>query len=64
MAQRKKDSRALNVLLATTVFEQLEQFCEESGLSKTVAVERIMGQFFQNYFDKSVDDRAIFKPVK
>ena len=41
MARAKKDARILNIKLATPVSDRLSQFCEESGLSKTVATERI-----------------------
>ncbi len=64
MPRSKKDAKILNVKLASPVYEQLDQFCEESGLSKTVATEKILGQFFGTYFDKPEKERAIFHNAK
>ena len=49
MAKQNKDGKALNIKLDRTVYEQLEKFCEETGLSKTVAVERILSKTFKEY---------------
>ena len=49
MAKQNKDWKALNIKLDRTVYEQLEKFCEETGLSKTVAVERILSKTFKDY---------------
>lgn len=46
MPRTKKDAKILNVKLATPVYDRLEEFCEESGMSKTVAAEKIFTQFF------------------
>lgn len=60
MPRTKKDAKILNVKLATPVYERLEEFCEESGMSKTVAAEKIFTQFFDTYFDRPESERAIF----
>ncbi len=49
MAKENKDWKALNIKLDRTVYEQLEKYCEETGLSKTVAVERILSKAFEKY---------------
>ena len=49
MSKQNKDWKALNIKLDRTVYEQLEKFCEETGLSKTVAVERILSKTFKEY---------------
>ena len=46
MPRAKKDAKILNVKLATPVYDRLEEFCDESGMSKTVAAEKIFTQFF------------------
>ena len=46
MAKQNKDWKTLNIKLDRTVYEQLEKYCEETGLSKTVAVERILSKAF------------------
>ena len=47
MARTKKDAKILNIKLDREIHEQLEKFCEESGLTKTIAVERILQHYFQ-----------------
>ncbi len=63
MPRAKKDARILNVKLASSVYEKLDRFCTESGLSKTVATEKIMTQFFDLYFEKPESERVIFHTV-
>lgn len=54
MAKQNKDWKALNIKLDRTVYEQLEKYCEETGLSKTVAVERILSKAFKEYEKKKI----------
>ena len=61
MPRAKKDARILNVKLASPVYEKLDRFCTESGLSKTVATEKILMQFFESYFEKPESERVIFR---
>lgn len=61
MPRTKKDARILNIKLASPVYDQLDKFCEESGMSKTVATEKIMQQFFDEYFKRDEAERKIFK---
>ena len=60
MSRPKKDSKVLNVKLATPVHDKLDQFCDETCMNKTVAVERILDQFFVTYFEKPETERMIF----
>ena len=64
MPRTKKDAKILNVKLASPVYEQLDQFCKESGLSKTVATEKILDNFFAIYFEKPEEERVIFHNSK
>ena len=57
MPRPKKDARNLNVKLDREIFEKLERFCEESGQSKTVAVERFLNKCLNEYFEKPEDMR-------
>ncbi|WP_347161243.1 hypothetical protein [Peptostreptococcus anaerobius] len=50
--RQKKDAKILNIKLATAINEKLERFCEESGQSKTVAVERFLDRCLDEYFEK------------
>ena len=61
MPRAKKDSKNLNVKLATPVYDRLVVFCQESGLSKTTAAEKIFTQFFDGYFEKPENERMLFK---
>ena len=63
MPRAKKDARILNVKLASPVYEKLDRFCTESGLSKTVATEKILMQFFESYFEKPESERVFFHAV-
>ena len=61
MPRSKKDARILNIKLATPVYKELERFCQESGITKTLATEKIMSQFFEEYFSRDESERKIFK---
>lgn len=54
MPKPRKDWKALNIKIQSSVYEQLEKYCEETGLSKTVAVERILGKAFKEYEKKKI----------
>ena len=60
MARTKKDAKILNIKLDREIHEQLEQFCDESGLTKTVAVEKILQRYFEEYFKRPKEDRTLF----
>ena len=61
MPRQKKDAKILNIKLATTISDQLEQFCEETGMSKTIATEKILSQYLAEYFSRQEQDRKLFK---
>lgn len=61
MSREKKDAKLLNIKLDRAVHEQLEQFCDESGMTKTLATEKILAQFFEEYFRRPEKERRIFK---
>lgn len=54
MPRQKKDAKILNIKLAREISNQLEQFCEESGISKTVATEKNYRSILRNI---SVDQK-------
>lgn len=58
MARPKKDGKALNMKLNMATYENLEKYCEESGLTKTRAVERILNKYFDNYFERPESERT------
>lgn len=61
MPREKKDAKILNIKLATPISNQLEQFCEESGMSKTIATEKILSQYLDEYFSRPEQERKLFK---
>ena len=46
MPRQKKNAKILNIKLAREISNQLEQFCEESGISKTVATVKNLSKYF------------------
>lgn len=61
MPRQKKDAKILNIKLAREISNQLEQFCEESGISKTVATEKNLAKYFEEYFSRLEEERTLFK---
>lgn len=57
MARQKKDGRYVNYYIAKDIVDKLDQYCEETGLSKTVAIERILGKHFEEYFGRPEEER-------
>ncbi len=51
----------LNIKLDRKVHEQLEKFCAESGMTKTMATEKILTQFFDEYFSRPENVRKLFR---
>lgn len=45
MARPKKDGRYINCYMNSNVLDKLEKYCEDTGLTKTVAMERILDKF-------------------
>ncbi len=52
MGRQKKDSKPINLNLDRQLVEQLEQYCEEVGQTKTTALERILRRFLEEYYQK------------
>ena len=60
MPRAKKDCRNLNIKLATETHDLLDKFCDETGISKTAATEKILNKFFDEYFKKPKEERSLF----
>jgi hypothetical protein len=52
MARPKKDNVPVSVRMERVIYEKMCQFCEDSGQSKTVAVERALEMYIDNYYEK------------
>lgn len=57
MARAKKDGRYVNYNIEREIYEKLEKYCEEVGQTKTVAIERILTKYLDNYFNVSEEKR-------
>lgn len=49
MARPKKNGTYLNVCIETPIYERIENFCKDAGHTKTVAVERALISYFDEY---------------
>lgn len=49
MPQRKKDYKLINCKIEREIAERLEKFTEETGLSKTVSIEKALIRYLDNY---------------
>lgn len=61
MPRQKKDAKILNIKLAKEISDRLEQCCEETGVSKTIATEKILSKYFDEYFSRLEEERTLFK---
>lgn len=52
MARAKKNGTYLNVCIETDIYERLELFCDDAGQTKTVAVERALLAYLDDYDEK------------
>lgn len=52
MARPKKNGTYLNVCIETPIYERLVNLCEDAGQTKTVAVERALIAYLDDYDEK------------
>lgn len=55
MAKNKKNGEYLHCYIKADIMQQLEDFCETSGQSKTVAVERAIEYYIAQTDRKQID---------
>ena len=60
MPREKKDTKTLNVKISASVLDRMEQFCDESGMTKTTATEKILERYFDEYFSRPENERKLF----
>ena len=46
MPRKKKDGRHINYYIDRMIYERLEEYANEKGQTMTMALERILKQFF------------------
>ena len=49
MARQKKNGTYLNICIETPIYERLERLCVDAGQTKTVAVERALMAYLDDY---------------
>ena len=47
---KKKEFKSMNILMDIHTREKLNAYCERTGLTMTKAIERILEQYFDDYF--------------
>ena len=52
MAKPKKNGTYLNVCIKSSIYDRLNRFSEDAGQAKTVAVERALTLYLDNYDEK------------
>lgn len=63
MARQKKNGTYLNVCIETPIYERLEALCEDAGQTKTVAVERALSAYMDDYDEKQRKLKELEKEV-
>ena len=52
MGRPKKNGTYLNICIETPIYERLEALCEDAGQTKTIAVERALTAYLDDYEEK------------
>lgn len=59
MARQKKNGTYLNVCIESLIYERLEKLCADAGQTKTVAVERALMLYLDDYDEKQRKLKAL-----
>ena len=57
MPQLKKDYKRITMKLDRRIFEELDRYCSDIGMSRTEAVERILDRAISKYYFQEPDKR-------
>ena len=52
MGKPKKDHHPVSFRMAAEVYDRLNQFCQDSGMGKTAAVEHALTKYIDRYYQK------------
>ncbi len=52
MARPKKENTPITLRMEQTLYERLNDYCEKSGQSRTLAVERAVKMYIDDYDEK------------
>lgn len=56
MARPKKEGKAVSLMMEKSVFEQLENYCDKTYLSKTAVIEKALKELFEKYNQDNVEE--------
>lgn len=51
---KKKEYKSMNILMDIHTREKLDAYCDNTGLTMTKAIERILDQYFEDYFARQI----------
>ena len=49
MVKQKKDSKPMSLRMDSVTFNRLQSYCNQSGQSKTIAIERAVNKYIDEY---------------
>lgn len=52
MARQKKDSHPFSIKMDADTYARLQEYCEKAGQPKTIAIERAVNMFIDDYDEK------------
>lgn len=52
MPRPKKDNHPLSMRIDKNIYERLNQYCEDSGQTKTMAIERALVSYIDDYYQQ------------
>lgn len=63
MPRAKKNAKPFSIKMDIDVYERLEAYCEKSGQSKTLAIERAVNMFIDDYNQKMQTIESIVERI-
>lgn len=61
MAKAKKDGEFLHCYIKSNIMNDLNKFCEDTGFSKTAAVEKALTQYLENDTENDIETASEMK---
>lgn len=55
---RKKNNKPFSMRMDSTVYERLEEYCQDTGQTKTTAIERILSAAFDAHDKRKASEGA------
>lgn len=53
MARPKKENHPISIRMDKAIYDRLNEFCEVSGQPKTVAIERAIAAYVNEYYHRN-----------